>query len=96
MNKQIFTLFIDEFASAPLLCLLPEEGSVNKLASFLSSMHIKFERASQVERELSLNKSANYAGSGSKSLLPERLACELDMLREVLNWLDFSLGEIDE
>jgi hypothetical protein len=94
MDKRLFSLNNDEFASAPLLCLLPEEGSVNKLSSFTSSMHIKFERARQAERELSQNKSANF--SEKKNLLPDRLASELEMLREVLNWLDFSLNELEE
>jgi hypothetical protein len=73
---------IDEFQIAPLLSLLPVAGNVSKLAKYTSSLYVRYEKIDQICRELQSNNGRNEGG--------QRFFEELEMLREVLNWLEVS------
>lgn len=67
----------DEFASSPLLGILPTYGDVGKLSALMSSLYARFEKVNNLlERE-----------NVDSVDLRRRLLVEQAMLKQVLDWV---------
>lgn len=68
----------DGFTSSPLLALVPSLGKVNRLHSYTSSIYARYEKVSEIAKELL---------SSDDVEAKRRCQAEENMLREVLEWL---------
>ena len=69
----------EEFSVSPLLSLLPQMGSVGRLASLTPSLLARYEKVSGLHKGL--------VDSADRSAL-KKVVAEEAMLRQVLEWLD--------
>ena len=72
----------EEFSLSPLLSLLPQKGSVGKLAALTPSLLVRYEKVSELHK--------NMSDAQDKSSL-KKISAEEAMLRQVLEWLDVNV-----
>lgn len=75
----------EEFATSPLLALLPASGRIAELEAIKASLYARYEKVTAIKRNLTENT------TGEPSGVPSRVRAEEDMLRHVLEWLAVKL-----
>lgn len=76
----------DQFSMSPLLAILPDKGSLERLEGLTTSLYARYEKVSHLLRDIQ----ESSAGDMRKRLVAEQV-----MLKLVLDWLEVGTESIE-